>query len=38
MSRNEEIYMAAAQAHRTGTSFVIPHPRPVAPPASSPRA
>jgi glycosyltransferase involved in cell wall biosynthesis len=33
MSRNEEIYVAAMEAHRTGRPFVIPHPRPVAPPA-----
>jgi glycosyltransferase involved in cell wall biosynthesis len=29
MSRNEEVYVAAARARRTGAPFSIPHPRPL---------
>jgi glycosyltransferase involved in cell wall biosynthesis len=36
MSRNEEVYVAAMEARRTGRPFVIPHPRPLpAPPGAS---
>jgi len=31
MARNEEIYVAAREAHRSGRPFVIPDPRPPAP-------
>ncbi len=34
MGRNEEVYLAAARARRTGAPFAIPHPRPPAPPAA----
>jgi glycosyltransferase involved in cell wall biosynthesis len=38
MSRNEEVYVAAMEAHRTGRPFAIPHPRPLRPPPGTARA